>query len=407
MGVRSVSTKGLKGITVWIWIIGGLIVGLILFTIFVQFISYIMRAREVESAKSTFQELANNARNICQTIAGAASSKLEKTFVFPDAVSDVYSVTSVSKSAEIQSEVRSYGRYLCMKIYEENVCENIQCDVEMSNIKNIPSLTTTINKILGKIGTKEYKLDIAKAFCGVSILKYGQVSTDFCGEKCSDVVSLIGCQGHSVVSLISNNTLVMTDFSPIYDCCSNYPNALTFLKNVAKYFGGSKILIVWESNFTNPASDRYVVINDALRTSGFEITSFRHKEKLTAENLDREDQVWIYLPGWCSEQPEVQRTVECTEFVKWDQSEYEAIRNFVNSDGKLFLVTDYSDNTSPYTKQTIVNNILNNLGQSTKVLETKVCGSQGIIAKTNNITSNYITQEISEFGFNAASEIVC
>jgi hypothetical protein len=403
MGVLSVSTKGLKGITVWIWIIAGLIVGLILFTIFVQFISYIMRAREVESAKSTFQELANDARNICQTIAGAGSSKLEKTYVFPDAVSDVYSVTSVSKSAEIQSEARSYGRYLCMKIYEESVCENIQCDVEMSNIKNIPSLTTTINKILGTIGTKEYKLDITKAFCGVSVLKYGEVPTDFCGEKCSEVVSLMGCQNHNTVSIISNNTLVMTDFTPISDCCSNYPNALTFLKNVAKYFGGSKILVVWESNFTNPANERYAVINDALRTSGFEIISFRHKEKLTAEELDGKDQVWIYLPGWCSEQPEVQRTVECTEFVKWDQSEYDAIRNFVNSDGKLFIVTDYS----PYTKQTIVNNILNNFGQSAKVLETNVCGSQGNIFKTSNITSSQITQGISEFSFLATSEIVC
>jgi hypothetical protein len=294
-----------------------------------------------------------------------------------------------------------------MKIYEESVCENIKCNVEMSNIKNVPSLTTTINKIMGRIGTKEYQLGITKVSCGVSVLKYGETPTDFCVDKCSEVVSLVGCQNHTIASLVGNNTLVMTDFNPISDCCGNYPSALTFLRNVARYFGGNKILLVWESNFTNPTNKRYSVINDALRADGFEITSFRHKEKLTAENLDGKDQVWIYLPGWCSEQPEVQRTVECTEFVKWDQSEYEAIRNFVNLNGKLFIVTDYSDNTSPYTKQTIVNNILYNIEQNARILQTKVCGSQGSIVRTNNITSHQITQEINEFSFLAASEIVC
>jgi len=395
--------KGMKGISVWIWIIGGLIIGLVMFTIFIQFLSYITRAREVESAKATFQELAGNARSICQTIAGAGSSKLEKTYVFPDAVSDLYSVNSTSKSTAVPSEPRSYGRYICMKIYEESICENIKCNVEMSNIKNVPSLTTTINKIMGRIGTKEYQLGITKVSCGVSVLKYGEVPRDFCIDKCSEVISLVGCQDHTTVSLVGNNTLVMTDFNPISDCCGNYPGALNFLRNVAKYFGGNKILLVWESNFTNPANERYAVINDALRADGFEVTSFRHKEKITPAVLEGKDQLWVYLPGWCSEQPEVQRTVECTEFTKWEQGEYEAIRNFANSDSKLFIVTDHS----PYTKQTVANNILYNMGQNARVLETKVCGSQGSIVKTNNVTSNYITQGINEFSFLAASEIIC
>jgi len=175
--------KAMKGISVWIWVIGGIIVGLVLFTIFIQFLSYITRVKEIELAKSTFQELVGNARNICKTIGGAAPTRLEKTYVFPDAVSNIYSATSASTSATIPLKERSYGRYLCMKIYEETFCEDVQCEVEMSNIKNVPSLTTAISKILGRMGINEYRMSITKVSCGVSILKYGESPLDFCAAR--------------------------------------------------------------------------------------------------------------------------------------------------------------------------------------------------------------------------------
>jgi len=403
--------KGLKGISVWIWVVGSLVIGLILLTVFVQFLSYITKSREIEIAKSSFQTLSGDARSLCQTIAGAAPSKIEKPYTFPDAVSDIYSVSSTSNSFDIPSGVRSYGRYLCMKVYDEISCENIQCDVEMSSIKNTPSLITTINNILGRVGSKEYTLDIIKSDCGVSILKFQETPGNLCAGKCDNVVSLAKCQDHNVISLIGESTLVMTDFTPIFDCCNNYPNTVTFLKNVAKFFGGTDIMIVWESASTNPESDKYATINDALNSEGFTITSFRHKEKLTATDLEGKSQLWIYLPGYCSEQPELQKTAECTEFTSWGQSEYDLIKNFVDSGGKLFIITDYSSADSPFTKQTIVNNILVDLGYNARVMETKVCIPQGNngenIVKTTDITSHEITQNINEFDFLASSEIVC
>jgi hypothetical protein len=130
--------------------------------------------------------------------------------------------------------------------------------------------------------------------------------------------------------------------------------------------------------------------------------SFKHRQSLAQDDLNGVDQVWIYLPGWCSGQAEVQRTVECTDFVEWKDVEYALLKSFVSSGGKIFIVTDYS----PYTTQSVVNNILSSLSLSAKVSETKVCGD-GTIVNTTDIQAHPITANINQLGFLATSEITC
>ena len=79
------------------------------------------------------------------------------------------------------------------------------------------------------------------------------------------------------------------------------------------------------------------------------------------------------------------------------------IKAYLNSGGKLFIVTDYS----PYTTQTIVNGMLTSIGYAAKVLDSNVCGSQGIIVRTTDIEAHSITEGIQEFDFLATSEITC
>jgi len=391
----------MKGISLWIWIIGGIIVGFILFTIFIQFLSYITRTREVELGKSSFDELTIDAKNVCKTIGGAAPTKLSKKFVFPEAVTDVYATANIRSN--IPTGEKSYGKFMCMKIFDETICQDVQCEVEIANINNTPSLTTTISRILGRVGSQEYHLEITKNTCGVSILEPGDSPVEYCVDRCANVANLVNCQDHNIVSLIGNNTLVMTDFTPIFDCCDNYTATVPFLKNVAKFFGGAKILIIWESNFANPNIQKFKPVNDALNASGFEIIGLKHRQKLADANLQGMDQIWLYLPGWCSGQADVQRTVECTDFVEWTKEEFDLIKAYLNSGGKLFIVTDYS----PYTTQTIVNGMLTSIGYAAKVLDSNVCGSQGIIVRTTDIEAHSITEGIQEFDFLATSEITC
>lgn len=384
----------MKGITVWLWVIASFIVGLMMFVVSLQFIGFVTVAREKELARGSLDDLASNANGLCANFVG---SNIMKAVQLPEKVSSVYATSDIRV---FPNDSRTFGNNLCMNFSNEIICDDLSCNVGMQTIVSGTTLQNLLNQFLGRFGTNSYNLQILKTDCGVSILQLGQ--TAFCPAECTNENKLVGCQKHNIIGLIENNTLVMTDFTPIFECCDQFPYIVTFLENTAKYFGGSKIMIVWESNFANPENAKYKPINDALKADGFEIISFQHKQQLTADDLKDKNQLWLYLPGWCSMQSDVQKTVECTEFTQWDDSEYGIMKDFVDSGGKLFIVTDYS----PYTTQTVVNNILTNLGYSSRVRGTNVCGL-GNIVTTTDIISNPITQNINEFSFLATSEIVC
>ena len=389
----------MKGITVWIWMVAGVIVGLLLFTVFVQLLGITTTTRQIQMAKTTFDELATNANSFCGTFGVA---KISRTYKFPEIVTGIYATDS-GKSLHVMNG-RTYGNVVCMNATRELDCQNIECQVEMSSLTSTNKLSTILDRLSGGFQTTDFQLDVEKTECGVSILNSGESPSELCGGKsnCNAVYNLVRCQSHNIISLVSANVLVMADFTPIFDCCDNYPNTPALLGNVARFFGGSKIMVVWESNFANPRIQKYSRINDTLTAGGFEMISFKHRQNLAQGDLNGMDQVWIYLPGWCSGQADVQRTVECTDFVEWADAEYALLKSFVSSGGKIFIVTDYS----PYTTQSVVNNILSSLSLSAKVSETKVCGD-GTIVNTTDIQAHPITANINQFGFLATSEITC
>jgi hypothetical protein len=387
----------MKGISVWIWVIAGFLIGIMMFAVSFQLISFIATAQQKELARENLDKIASNVNGLCTHRAG---DKFSGTFAFPEKVRSVY----VTKDVRFQPQSqRSSGNNLCMNFSKELICDDLDCNLEMQTIVGSENLQSLLNQYLGRYGTNSYDLQILKTECGVAILQSDETRTAFCGEECANETRLVGCQKHSVITLLAGSTLVMTDFTPIFECCNRFPYIVTLLTNTAKYFGGSKIMVIWESNFANPESEKYKPISDALKVNGFEISSFRHKKQITVDDLKDKNQLWIYLPGWCSKQSDVQKTVECTEFIQWDDSEYATIKDFVNSGGKLFIATDYS----PYTTQGVVNGILSTIGYNSRVLEANVCSSQGNIVKTTDIKSHPITQNINEFSFTATSEIAC
>jgi len=158
-----------KGISVWIWVIAGIIVGIILFTVFIQLLVYTTNAKEVQIAKMTFDELVYDVNSFCGTFGIA---KTTKTFTFPDIVSRVYA----TNESKIQSFIngRSYGKILCMNATTEFLCQNVRCDVELSDIGVKNTLTTLVNKILGGFQSIDYQLNIQKTDCRVSIVNSGE-----------------------------------------------------------------------------------------------------------------------------------------------------------------------------------------------------------------------------------------
>ena len=383
----------MKGIAVWIWLIGGIIVGMIMFVLFFQLMSYLTLSRAREDARPSFDDLTSTVNALCEGRPGIQSSK---KFVFPDSVSIVYS-TSDPKTY-VEKNNRTYGKFACLKFQKEQFCEGVSCDLEFHPIKAEENLLGVVDTLLGRSSYQEYLVKLTKTECGVSALNVGENPSSTCG-LCK-TVSLIRCQTSVILGLVSRDVLVITDMSRLKECCTIDNSIIKLLNNAAGYLGGKKILIVWELNQYDPSSQSKLPIINSLSSSGFMVGFLRHTTQLTDDILKNYDQLWLFRPGWCLPQ-----IVECGWSVTWSNSEINAIGNFQNRGGKIFLFTDTS--AGNVQDQDMVNKILKQLNTTATVDGTTVCGRGDQTVMTTDITKNSVTKGLDNFNVTAATRIIC
>lgn len=159
----------MKGISVWIWMIAGVLIGLLLFTVFVQILGITTTTREIQIANTNFGELAADANGLCGTF---GTAKISKTYTFPDIVTRIYA-TDASKLPSFVSG-RTYGSIICMNTTKEMDCQNMDCRIEMSDINSTNQLSGTLSRILGGFQNLNFQLDVEKTDCGVSIINSGE-----------------------------------------------------------------------------------------------------------------------------------------------------------------------------------------------------------------------------------------
>jgi hypothetical protein len=97
------------------------------------------------------------------------------------------------------------------------------------------------------------------------------------------------------------------------------------------------------------------------------------------------------------------KTVECNGIIKWDSNEAGEIKNFANGGGKLLLVSDYT----PYTTQTVANDILNQLGFVSRFNDGCSCGCNGSEENVDKIADHPIMQGVTSWTVKAGAEFVC
>lgn len=161
----------MKGISVWIWVIAGFIVGLLMFAISLQFIGFVTMAREKELAKGSLDDLASNVNGLCTNSVGNAFTK---TIDFPEKVSLVYAASDIRNVANAS---RANGNNLCMNFSNEIVCDDLNCNLEMQTISSGVTLQNLLNQFLGRFGTNSYVVQIMRTDCGVAILPQNSQSS--------------------------------------------------------------------------------------------------------------------------------------------------------------------------------------------------------------------------------------
>jgi hypothetical protein len=375
----------MKGVSYWFWIAGGVIAGLIIFTIAYQQIVDITRTAAEHRNLEQFNEIKNIADNLCWNTPG---NKREYSVSLSENVEGIY--TTSDKYEEyvgeklldnIISDDSGTGKYLCIKVKDKRLeCEELECNTTMPFIGAVPeefSLSALVNNLVGKGKIFDYYLEFEKIGEDVNIKTLGYrcpVSFD----------QLIKCDNKNTVALLQN-LLVIGDSTFFVDCCDQLSKPFeTLLINSVKYFGGSKILIIWEDPQADPNANEKSGLINSIKENGFTVETLYHSSPISSEKLSNYDQVWLVRPGIC-ENPSMKKYCDYS----WKESEFEALKNYL-AKGKIVLITDYP-NLVP---ERVGNKVVKLVDPNAVFLKGCFCGCKGETMKADKVFEHEITTGI-------------
>ncbi len=155
-------------ISVWIWILGLTVTGIMVFTIGMSQVGGTLKDTQRYMAVEEFSELLSKAGMVCQ---GGVENIYPHKCHFPDNIKAIYSSEIKGPppdkvSVMIRKKKRSLGKYLCIQFYgDEPHCEELHCRINMTYL-GTPSLEedlfSRVNQIIGDDVTHSYEMVIVK-----------------------------------------------------------------------------------------------------------------------------------------------------------------------------------------------------------------------------------------------------
>ncbi len=165
----------------WNWVISGLIIGLVVITIFISMLNKVFIENARQDADKQFTEIYSRTKTLC------TASVAEQDFYnaeIPDIVDAIYISDSKDKDLppDIEDKIKNrnttYGNYLCMKLRnEKSKCKYVGCKVEMSYLGKEETVLSVADRILKKSHYTRHPLDFSKDDELVHILREGSVSS--------------------------------------------------------------------------------------------------------------------------------------------------------------------------------------------------------------------------------------
>jgi len=196
--LSKIQVNNMKGISVWIWVVGGIILGLLMFTVLFQIVSFMLASRDASITKDNFQQLASVVSRFCDSRVG---SKTTQSALFKNV--DFMYASSSGKTFNVINN-RTFGRYFCINMSNELVCERTSCMIEVTTSINATAEKERLGGELAGITGKEmreYLFSVEKQRCGVVLIKVG--------EKASEIMKEVNCT-------IETNTTTTTTIPNVY-----------------------------------------------------------------------------------------------------------------------------------------------------------------------------------------------
>jgi cytochrome c oxidase assembly protein Cox11 len=156
----------MKGISNWIWVAGGVIAGLIIFSIAYNQIVQVSLSRVEQRSLEQFDETKNIVNNQCWNFVG---NKREYTVDLGETIEGVYIATNPYEEYEkeqligkIVSGENTTGNYFCIKVKDKRLrCEELECNTTMPFMGSVPeefSLSALLNKLMGRGKVYSYNI---------------------------------------------------------------------------------------------------------------------------------------------------------------------------------------------------------------------------------------------------------
>jgi hypothetical protein len=161
----------MKGVAKWIWIAGGVVAALIIFSIAYNQIAQVSLSSIEQRSLEQYDEMKNIINNLCWSFAG---NKREYMVNLGETIEGVYAATNPYEKYEndqlinkINSEENATGNYFCIKVKDKRLrCEGLECNATIPFIGSVPensSLSALINKFMGRGRIFNYDLTFERA----------------------------------------------------------------------------------------------------------------------------------------------------------------------------------------------------------------------------------------------------
>jgi len=169
----------MKGLINWVWILAGILAGLLLLVFFFQHLYLTSKSMQTKKSLEEFENLAEKLNNFCLKITG--SEELLKFGVSEETVAIYAANSKYEKYEELELENfvkesrESEGKFLCLKLRDRKLnCKELNCKVSMPFLGYLSekfSLSSLINKLMGRTSFTTFNLILKKEVDKIKIEK--------------------------------------------------------------------------------------------------------------------------------------------------------------------------------------------------------------------------------------------
>ena len=351
----------LKGMDTWMWLIGGIIITLLCFVIFMEIFSSITAQNHTQVSFETQANLASDVNRLCSMLEGQSQ---KQTLKFSTIATDFFASDNTTL---IGKDVRTYGKRLCLNVSGKVSCEDLDCPLELDPIIKEKKILNLLDKLKGELNYREYEVELVRTKCGVSIVNLGSEPGCACGLEDFEVPAYCNYNGRQPFIISKGKVVILSDAE--FWTSPNTSSEKIF-SNIANYLGGGSILVVFEENLTDPDANGARAILNSLESRGFSVTVKKHSAEI---DLSGYNQVWLVTPGFCGAQER-----NCSDYKKWGINEQKNLINFAKSGNGLLLITDSAMAKGIYERVDLsfINKIFAELGFPIEQILSCVCGCE-------------------------------